>query len=228
MLVRFRPFSRAGTTGHPIMREAVIHIPHDEFERIGLERFVSLCLDAGLRDLEELVCETDGCLVAVTVESRLAEESLDGIDRVEWWERLAADDEVVYLCKLAFPDGESGAAMHGPSVSNELQVNDDGLDVALVGTQEDISRELGEYADAGMRVLLRRLTDYRGPGHTLDSLTDRQREVLETAYDLGYFDVPRRVSTADVAAELDLDPSTVAEHLQRAEHNLFTALLDSP
>lgn len=211
------------------MREAVIHIPHDEFERVGLERFVSLCLEAGLRDLEELVCETDGCLVAVTLETRLAEASLDELDRIEWWERLAADDEVVYLCKLAFPDRESGAKpMQSSAVANELQVNDDGLDVAFVGTQEDISRELEEYADAGMRVLLRRLTDYRGPGRTLDALTDRQLEVAETAYDLGYFDVPRRVSTADVATELGVDPSTVAEHLQRAERNLFAALLDSP
>ena len=32
-------------------------------------------------------------------------------------------------------------------------------------------------------------------------------------------------TTEDVAAALELDPSTVTEHLQRAEHNLFDRLL---
>jgi predicted DNA binding protein len=49
--------------------------------------------------------------------------------------------------------------------------------------------------------------------------------VLRTAHRLGYFAVPREASTAEVAAALGLDDSTVAEHLQRAERNLLDRLL---
>jgi len=46
--------------------------------------------------------------------------------------------------------------------------------------------------------------------------------VIETAYDQGYFEVPREASTADVADELGLDTSTVTEQPQRAGRNLIS------
>lgn len=82
-------------------------------------------------------------------------------------------------------------------------------------------------AEVGLDVTLERLSEYRGSESTLDRLTDRQREVVETAHSLGYYDVPRTASTEDVATELGLDPSTVAEHLQRAERNLMGDVLVS-
>ena len=48
---------------------------------------------------------------------------------------------------------------------------------------------------------------------------------MTAAYEMGYYEVPREVSTADVAAELGVDASTVTEHLQRAEHNLLARYL---
>jgi predicted DNA binding protein len=44
---------------------------------------------------------------------------------------------------------------------------------------------------------------------------------------MGYYEVPRDVSTNEIAAQLDLDSSTVAEHLQRAERNLLSTHLSS-
>lgn len=213
------------------MREATIHIPHKEFEKVGLGDFVTLVRDAGLRDITELACESEGCLVVVTVDATLIEEALDSVTRLAWWERLSAgEDKAVYLCKITFPsfDGDL-QPLYNPDVSNEqIQVDDGGIDIDLVGSQNDIAREINEYDTAGMSVLLERISDYNGPRHTLDALTDRQREILQMAYDMGYFDVPRNVSTADVADELQLDSSTVAEHLQRAERNLVGNLLASP
>ena len=48
-------------------------------------------------------------------------------------------------------------------------------------------------------------------------LTDRQREVVATAAELGYYDVPREATVADVAGELDIADSTVSAHLRKAE-----------
>ncbi|WP_231183342.1 helix-turn-helix domain-containing protein [Haladaptatus sp. DYF46] len=61
----------------------------------------------------------------------------------------------------------------------------------------------------------------------LSDLSDRQRETLLAAFDLGYYEHPRRATHEDVAARLDCAPNTVSEHLQKAELKLITELLRS-
>lgn len=56
-----------------------------------------------------------------------------------------------------------------------------------------------------------------------ESLTDRQREVLETAYHAGFFDWPRGSSAEEVATLLGVTPPTFHEHVRRAEEKLLTA-----
>lgn len=53
-----------------------------------------------------------------------------------------------------------------------------------------------------------------------DLLTDRQREVLETALRMGYLAVPRECTLAEVAGELGADKSTVSGVLRRAQARL--------
>ena len=55
-------------------------------------------------------------------------------------------------------------------------------------------------------------------------LTDRQREVLETAYRMGYFERPRRANATEVAEQLDVQPSTVSEHLTAAQAKILDDL----
>jgi predicted DNA binding protein len=57
-------------------------------------------------------------------------------------------------------------------------------------------------------------------------LTDRQREVLETAHEMGYFDRPKGANAEEVAAELGIAPSTFAEHVAAAQSKLFDTILD--
>ncbi len=56
-------------------------------------------------------------------------------------------------------------------------------------------------------------------------LTHRQLEILETAYEKGYFDRPRRSNATEIAAELDINPSTFREHLTAAESKILKDLL---
>jgi hypothetical protein len=68
---------------------------------------------------------------------------------------------------------------------------------------------------------LHRLTPDKDSEPAGDGLTDRQREALRIAYERGYFDIPRQASLEDVAAELDLSPSSVSERLRRAQTQLI-------
>jgi predicted DNA binding protein len=56
-------------------------------------------------------------------------------------------------------------------------------------------------------------------------LTDRQFEVLHTAYEMGYFEQPRRANAGEVAAALEINPSTFAEHLTAAQRKLLGDVL---
>jgi len=56
-------------------------------------------------------------------------------------------------------------------------------------------------------------------------LTDRQCEVLRTAYRMGYFERPRDANASAVAEALDIAPSTFAEHLAAAQRKLLEETL---
>ncbi|WP_226038998.1 helix-turn-helix domain-containing protein [Natrinema sp. DC36] len=73
--------------------------------------------------------------------------------------------------------------------------------------------------NAGFR--LHRLTRDGASESPGDGLSDPQREALRTAYESGYFDIPRRTSLAEIAAELDISASSVSERLRRAHRQLI-------
>lgn len=57
-------------------------------------------------------------------------------------------------------------------------------------------------------------------------LSERQMEVLAAALQLGWYEVPRRITLADLAEHLDLGRSTVSEHLVRAEGAIIRQFLE--
>lgn len=54
------------------------------------------------------------------------------------------------------------------------------------------------------------------------ALTERQSEVLRTAYRLGYFEYRGGANASEVADALDITDSTFAEHLSKAQSRLLT------
>ncbi|PSP75777.1 helix-turn-helix domain-containing protein [Halobacteriales archaeon QS_3_64_16] len=58
-------------------------------------------------------------------------------------------------------------------------------------------------------------------------LTDRQRRVLRTAVDRGYYDTPRECTLTELATELDVAKSTLSEVLHRAEGRVLKQVVAS-
>lgn len=61
-------------------------------------------------------------------------------------------------------------------------------------------------------------------GDTLPELTRKQRTVLTAAIDAGYYELPREVTTTELADELGLARRTAEEHLRRAEKKVVTGM----
>lgn len=62
------------------------------------------------------------------------------------------------------------------------------------------------------------------PGLAETLLSTRQRETLDAALELGYYDIPREASHEDVADAVGCAPSTAAEHLRKAESKVLDAV----
>jgi len=93
----------------------------------------------------------------------------------------------------------------------------------VVGDADHLRGLLAELPDR-VETTVERVGEYdrrRGPAVPL---TDRQREVVAAAADLGYYDVPRSATLADVAAEVGVASSTVSDHLRKAESAVMASL----
>ncbi|MFA1611402.1 helix-turn-helix domain-containing protein [Halobellus rubicundus] len=175
---------------------------------------------------EEFVLETD--------EAAPLEDGLPDDDR-EFTEVFSYGSEQVYRFDRS-PDRncfcESVEAFGCPV--RDVHTRDGALMISFhapdVDTLRDVIRRLDEGWDG---VSVHRLVRSDGDREESDlavvdrsALTARQREVLETAHEMGYFEHPKRANAGDVASELDIDPSTFSEHLATAQDKLLSAILD--
>ncbi len=207
------------------MREAEVSVADHEFATMGIEDLVDIGREAGLVEMDELTCNGRGGVVQAEVETRMDEQRLDALSFVDSWEHVAELAEThVYVVAFTAPDLPDSLSDQATDLVGtcDPDLDESGATMSFVGPQDVIAEQLDEYEQAGVSPDLRRLGGYRGPDRPMEDLTERQREVLQTAYDMGYYEVPSQATTEEIAAELDLDPSTVAEHLQRAEKNLLS------
>lgn len=206
------------------MRQAILTVHDEDGALLGLEGVLAVFRAAGIGDVDVLSCAGSRSVVRVHVESEIDESRLADLAAVDWFERVA-DPGPGYAYLVEFDVEDAATCDDGVIHCDAIDVTDGGVTVDVAGSQEAISDVVAEYEDAGADVGLATLRDYERRERPLDALTPRQREVVRVADEMGYFDVPRSASTKAIAAELDLDASTVAEHLQRAERNLIWAVL---
>lgn len=96
------------------------------------------------------------------------------------------------------------------------------LDV-VVFNREDLKTIIERLRELGS-VQLKRLKPFADPS---SSLTTRQAEVLEHAYEGGYFDWPRHTDVETLADQLDISHATFLEHLRKAEKKIIDEVLSS-
>jgi DNA-binding CsgD family transcriptional regulator len=106
----------------------------------------------------------------------------------------------------------------------------DRMKVEMIGKENEIKKLLhytNKWGDNSFKILgLTSIDTKEGGGASLLSkLTPRQRQMLLTAYTLGYYDVPRRISSDELSRHLKVDKSTIAEHLRKAERKLIGSII---
>lgn len=103
----------------------------------------------------------------------------------------------------------------------------DRMKVEMIGKEDEIKKLLhytNKWASNSFKILGLTSIDTKGES-LLSKLTHRQRQMLLTAYALGYYDVPRRISSDDLSRHLNVDKSTIVEHLRKAERKLIGGII---
>jgi hypothetical protein len=180
-------------------------------------------------------CDTQG--LALICRIRLKDKSMTVTDLLH--KGLITNIETLYIEKdgsvVVFIEGKS--CVPQPPKDMELPkmlmthppdfLDVDRMKVELVGKEDEISKFLqytAKLSNNSFKILGLTSIDAKG-GSLLSKLTPRQRQMLLTAYALGYYDVPRRISSEDLSMHLDLDKSTVVEHLRKAERKLIGTII---
>lgn len=92
----------------------------------------------------------------------------------------------------------------------------------VVFDREKIKKIIGELEDLGTV----RLEQLRPVGKPTSVLSTRQSEVLEFAYNEGYFDWPRRTDAETLANQLEITHATFLEHIRKSEYEILSGIFD--
>ncbi len=119
---------------------------------------------------------------------------------------------------------------HGTPIA-DARVRDGDLYLVFHADRKELRQILDDLRGRYDKVEVRRVVsendadESRGVLGT-DEMTERQREALETAHRMGYFDHPKGANAGDVADEMGIATSTFTEHLSAAQRKLMDAVLN--
>lgn len=154
--------------------------------------------------------------------------SLDNDDDIRYLHVASAGDRDNFRCLSKHPCVVHDLVDEGFLVeSMQYEHGRATMTGAVVG--HDVLQGVMERAAETVGVTLRRLhplsteeEDAIGQGY---GLTPAQETALRTAFEMGYFAVPKRCTASEVAGALEISKSAFLERLRRGQSTLFDALL---
>jgi hypothetical protein len=201
--------------------------------------------EASLHPMHRLVCETPTLRREVVLERDATgetttlllfvegdrdtyEATLDAVPTVEEWTTDDADGGFYVYVRARLRDQERGyldaLERDGLLVVPPVELREDRtIRLSLVGDADALSSAVEGFPDELSVDVLHTGAYRRGDGATL---SERQREAVRAAWEVGYYELPRSGDLEDVAARLDCGTSAASDLLRRAERRLAAESLD--
>ena len=102
-------------------------------------------------------------------------------------------------------------------------VKDAKLNVDIIAERNKVDHFLDELEKRGIQVEIRSIGYYQKKV----VLTKKQKKILKQAYNLGYFEIPRKLSLTNFAKKLKISPSALSETIRRINRKLAQNFLDN-
>lgn len=164
-------------------------------------------------------------------DSSALSEALNDTPDVLTQEEFDVQGDVFHLYLHVRPGEPAGTLMalvqqYALIIETPLVFTDRGrLRVTVAGTHTRLQQAMAEIP-ATIHLCVDQVSQYSPDcSPPLSRPTERQVEVLRTAVEHGYYDIPRQVTHADIAHDLDCAPSTIDEHLRKAESSVFSSFI---
>jgi hypothetical protein len=128
----------------------------------------------------------------------------------------------------------------GPSLSSVLSsigiesgylyppigIGDGKIKISFLGAEKQVKDFMEKIDFLGIHYRVVLLADANfSPISPLNQLTEKQQEVLIIAFKLGYYNIPRKITSEELAKKLGIVDSTLVEHIRKAELRLLTQIL---
>jgi len=214
------------------MRAVEMHLLPEEGAFPGIDRALSELSGVEREALTNLGWHSDGSytlLYRLHGEEADLEPTLDDHEDVRQYELVPEDDRLYAFLHVSEREVLSELLAiteeHALMLDPPFRYTSHGVRVTVAGEEAALQ---SAFADASEKIAID--VEWTGgyapeQAPVLGRLTDRQREALTAAYEIGYYEEPREISFGDVADELDIAPSTANELLRRAEAALVDAVI---
>jgi PAS domain S-box-containing protein len=221
---------RALLTSSQIRLEFAVRDPSFVLSRLAREAGRSLSYQGGVRQTADgeyvFVAVDDGPVEAVVT-------AADGVAGIDEARRMSGGEAggVVRL-RLTQPFLATGLADHG-AVVRSVTASPDGTSLVVEVPDSTDPRRVTElieerfaHVDLTAKRRHERPSEHGFYATVLDEVTDRQLEVVETAYYSGFFQSPRGCTGEDVADSLDISPQAFYQHVRTVQRKLFETLIE--
>ncbi|WP_049941677.1 helix-turn-helix domain-containing protein [Haloterrigena turkmenica] len=173
------------------------------------------------RETVRAALETDpsiDVIASVTDETKPDRSSTDETDdRERWLFRLVFGDRFKLFERIVAENG--GAILEASGSAGSWSVT------LLFHDRDSLSACYSLFEQYEFGVDVTRLTGIDDLASAGTPLTETQYETIRTAQELGYFEVPRRITLKELAAELDVSHQALSERLRRCHAALVSAEL---
>jgi hypothetical protein len=133
---------------------------------------------------------------------------------------------IVFIKHAIVPFGLNINQLIGGCYLVAAEIRDETMKITLLGSVKQIKDILAALQRHEIHYKILSLTDAKfSLDSPLNCLTEKQRRVLIASYRYGYYSLPRKASSEQVAKKLSLHKSALATHRRKAELRLITEIL---
>jgi len=97
--------------------------------------------------------------------------------------------------------------------------------ISMTGERKNLSGFVEMMKNAGtiQKMAIRRAAYHKAD--ILAVLTDKQREVMVAAFQSGYYDYPRKISSKSLCKKVNISKPTLLQHMRKAEGRILTEIM---
>jgi hypothetical protein len=186
-----------------------------QFLRLDNEEFAAICRIETKDETPEFS--------SLTKEAGLVKGFSEGAQLLE---REKSGAYIVFIRHSIVPFGFSVNNLIAGGYLVAAEIREEKMKVTYLGSVKQVKTILNTLRHQEIRYKILSLTDAKfSVNSPLNFLTEKQRRVLIASYKFGYYSLPRKTSSEQLAKKLNLHKSALATHRRKAELRLITQVL---